>query len=336
MIQAQRISLKEYNTFHVDVKALYSFFCETTKDLFEILKSNLSEKKEIFVLGGGSNMLFLKDVEESLIIMRNKGIEIKNEDNKNIFLKIAAGEVWDDFVSYCVDKNYGGIENLSLIPGTVGASPVQNIGAYGVEVKDVIQEVEAVHKITGKRQIFKNKDCNFGYRKSIFKTDLRNQYIIVSVTFKLLKKPELKLSYGNLQNEIKTEKPEIKDVRNAVIRIRESKLPKPEEFPNAGSFFKNPVISLKQFEKLIKQFPELVSYPAENDKMKLAAGQLIDLCGLKGKKENGVGVHEKQALVIVNYGNADGITILKFSEMIQEKVYEKFGVKIEREVSVYS
>jgi UDP-N-acetylmuramate dehydrogenase len=336
MIQLKRISLREYNTFHIDVKALYSFFCTQESDIYNILERNKSENKQIIVLGGGSNMLFAKDVKDILIIMRNKGIEVLNEDKNHVFLKVAAGEVWDDFVSFCVKRNYGGVENLSLIPGTVGASPVQNIGAYGVEVKDVIEGVEAVNIETGEKHIFKNGDCDFAYRNSVFKNELKNKYIILNVTFKLTKEPKLELSYGNLKNEIVAEFPKVSDVREAVIRIRESKLPNPEELPNAGSFFKNPVIPEAYFLKLKREFPELVSYLAGENKVKAAAGQLIDLCGFKGLKENGVGVHEKQALVLVNYDNADGKNILQFSEKIQQKVFEKFGIRIEREVNVYA
>jgi len=334
MKQAQKISLKEYNTLNIDVNALYSFFCEMEKDIEEAILFAEKNKKDVSVLGGGSNVLFVGDINDVLILMRNKGIAVVKEDKKNVFIKVAAGESWDEFVDWCVSNNYGGIENLSLIPGTVGASPVQNIGAYGVEVKDVIEELEAVNIKTGKKKVFKNIECNFAYRNSIFKNELKNQYIILNVTFKLSKFPKLKLAYGNLQNEINNENPSIKDVRDAVIRIRERKLPKPEDLPNAGSFFKNPIISRKQFETLLKKFPELVSYPAVNNKIKLAAGQLIDLCGFKGKIEKGVGVHEKQALVIVNYDNVDGKTILEFSEKIQKDVFMKFGIEIEREVRV--
>ncbi len=336
MIQTEAISLKEYNTFGIDVKALYSFFCKNEYELKEILKTDFTKKKKVFVLGGGSNVLFTKDTDDILILMQNKGIEIVREDDTNVFIKVAAGEVWDDFVDFCVKNNYGGAENLSLIPGTAGASPVQNIGAYGVEVKDIIFEVEAAEIKSGKKKIFKNRDCKFAYRNSIFKNELKNQYIILNVTYKLSKFPELKLFYGNLREELPSGKNiEIKDVRDAVIRIREDKLPKTENLPNAGSFFKNPVVSQDFFRNLTKKNPELVSFPAEKGKVKLAAGQLIDICGWKGKKENGVGVHDKQALVIVNYGNADGKTVLKFSEKIQKSVFEKFGVKIEREVLVY-
>ncbi|NOZ35829.1 MAG: UDP-N-acetylmuramate dehydrogenase [Chlorobi bacterium] len=335
MIQTQVIPLKEYNTFHIDVTALYSFFCETEQDIFEILNTDIVKEKNILVLGGCSNMLFTQDVDDVVIFMRNKGIEIISETAENVFVKVSAGEVWDEFVEYCVSNNFGGIENLSLIPGTTGASPVQNIGAYGVEVKDVIFETEAIEILTGKKRIFNNKECNFAYRNSIFKEELKNKYIVLNVTFRLSKFPVLKLSYGNLISEIIHENSTIKDVRDAVIRIRESKLPNTDILPNAGSFFKNPIISNEHFTKLIKQFPQLVSYPAEDGKIKLAAGQLIDLCGWKGKKENGVGVHDKQALVIINYGNAAGKSILQFSEKIQNSVFKKFGVNIDREVRVY-
>ncbi len=331
----KRINLKEYNTFGISADALYSFFCYNENDLPEILQNDFVKNKNVYVLGGGSNVILKEDIEDVLILMQNKGISLSDEDENFVFLKAAAGEIWDDFVAYCVENNYSGIENLSLIPGTVGASPVQNIGAYGVEVKDVIFEVETIHKKNGRKKSFNNSECKFGYRNSVFKTEFENQYVITDVTFKLSKKFVPKLSYGNLLNELNKKNPTIRDVREAVIRIRENKLPDPETLPNAGSFFKNPVIPAEQYNILKKKFPELVSYPAGENKIKLAAGQLIDLCGLKGFKENGVGIHEKQALVIVNYDFADGNTILKFSEKIQQKVFEKFGVKIEREVHVF-
>ncbi len=335
MIQARSISLKEYNTFHIDVNALYSFFCISEAYAREVVKLSKSEEKKIVVLGGGSNMLFTRDVEDILLIMQNKGIDILNETADNVFVKAAAGEIWDDFVAFCVEHHYGGIENLSLIPGTVGAAPVQNIGAYGVEVKDVIAEVETLDTETGEKRIFKQNDCSFGYRDSIFKNKLKNSCVILSVTFKLSKHPRLELSYGNLNKEISQKEPTVADVREAVIRIRESKLPNPEKCPNAGSFFKNPIISADLYLRLKENYPNLVSYPTEKGKVKVAAGQLIDLCGFKEMKENGVGVHKNQALVLVNYDNADGQSILRFSEKIQAKVFETFGIHIEREVNVY-
>ncbi len=329
------LSLKEYNTFSIDVKSVYSFFCYDENELISFLYSEIAKNNPYYVLGGGSNIIFSDDYKGIVILMKNKGIKIINQNDDFVFVKASAGEVWDDFVEYCVSNNYGGIENLSLIPGTVGASPVQNIGAYGVEVKDVIFELEALNRETLKTEIFKNKDCNFGYRNSIFKNALKDKYIILNVTFKLSKKHILKLDYGTIKTVLAdNENPGINDVRLAIIQIRESKLPDPIEFPNAGSFFKNPLVSAAFYKDLKNKFPELISYSAIDGKMKLAAGQLIDLCNWKGKRENGVGVHDKQALVIVNYDNASGKDILGFSEKIQVSVFEKFGLKIEREVTV--
>ena len=329
------LSLKEYNTFSIDVKSVYSFFCYDENELISFLDSETARKKTYYVLGGGSNILFSDDYNGIVILMKNKGIEITNQNDDFVFVKASAGEVWDDFVEYCVNNNYGGIENLSLIPGTVGASPVQNIGAYGVEVKDVIFELDALNRETLKIEKFINKDCNFAYRNSIFKNALKDKYIILKVTFKLSKKHVLKLDYGTIKTVLAdNDNPGINDIRKAIIQIRESKLPDPIEFPNAGSFFKNPLVSTDFYNDLKNNFPELISYSAIDGKMKLAAGQLIDLCNWKGKRENGVGVHDKQALVIVNYDNASGKDILDFSEKIQASVFEKFGVRIEREVTV--
>ncbi len=329
------LSLKEYNTFSIDVKSVYSFFCYNENELISFLDSETAKNNPYYVLGGGSNILFSDDYNGIVILMKNKGIEIINHNDDFVFVKASAGEVWDDFVEYCVNNNYGGIENLSLIPGTVGASPVQNIGAYGVEVKDVIFELEALNRETLKTEIFKNEDCNFGYRNSIFKNALKDKYIILNVTFQLSKKHILKLDYGTIKTVLAdNDNPGINDIRQAVIQIRESKLPNSIEFPNAGSFFKNPLVSSYFYKDLKNKFPELISYPAIGNKIKLAAGQLIDMCNWKGKRENGVGVHDKQALVIVNYNNASGKDILDFSEKIQASVFEKFDVRIEREVTV--
>ncbi|MCF6365858.1 MAG: UDP-N-acetylmuramate dehydrogenase [Bacteroidales bacterium] len=329
------LSLKEYNTFGIDVKSVYSFFCFNENELISFLKSDKGREEPYYILGGGSNVLFSEDYKGTIVLIKSKGISVVQENSNFVFIKAAAGEIWDDFVEYCVINNYGGVENLSFIPGTVGASPVQNIGAYGVEVKDIIDEIEVLNRKTLKKEVFLNKNCKFGYRDSIFKSELRNKYIILNVTFKLSKKHKLNLDYGNLNDELKLiNNPGISDVRQAVINIRARKLPNPDEFPNAGSFFKNPVVKTGYFKELKEKFPELVSYPAPDEKIKLAAGQLIDLCNWKGKRENGTGVHDKQALVIVNYNNASGKDILNFSEKIQNSVFEKFGVKIEREVTL--
>ncbi len=328
------LSLKGYNTFSIDAKSLYSFFCYKEDELIDFLKSSIVKKKQYYILGGGSNVLFTKDYEGVIIFMQNKGIEILEKEGNDVFIKASAGENWDDFVKFCTDNDFGGVENLSLIPGNVGATPVQNIGAYGVELKDVFWELEALNRQTLKKEIFKNEDCKFSYRESVFKKELKDKYIILNVTFKLSKLHNLKLDYGTIKNVLKTNSPTISEIRNAIIEIRESKLPTPEEFPNAGSFFKNPIVSKSFFEDLKIKFPNLVSYLAGENKIKLAAGQLIDLCNWKGKKENGVGVHEKQALVIVNYENANGNEILNFSKKIQKSVFDKFGVEIEREVTI--
>lgn len=329
------LSLKEYNTFGIDAKSVYSFFCYDETELISFLKSETAKKNPYYILGEGSNVLFSGDYNGIVIFMKNKGIKMIHQNDDFVFVKASSGEHWDDFVDYCVENNYGGIENLSLIPGTVGASPIQNIGAYGVEVKDIIFELEALNRETLETETFKNEECKFGYRSSIFKNELKNQYIILNVTFRLLKKHLLKLDYGTIKTVLKDIKsPKIKDVRQAVMKIRKTKLPDPIEFPNAGSFFKNPIVTTDFFKKLKTKFPELVSYPAKDGDLKLAAGQLIDLCNWKGKRINGVGVHDKQALVIVNYNNVEGKDILNFSEKIQASVFDKFGVRIEREVTV--
>lgn len=329
------LSLKEYNSFNIDVKSVYSFFSYNEKDLIDFLKSGIAQDNKYYILGGGSNVLFTENYEGTIIFMRNKGIDLLDDDNDFVQLKVQAGELWDDFVNYCVTNNYGGVENLSLIPGTVGAAPVQNIGAYGIEVKDVIHEVEVLNRNTLKKEVFSNEKCNFKYRSSIFKQYFKNKYIILNVTFKLQKKHKLNIEYGAIKEVLKNkENITISDVRNAVIEIRESKLPDYKTFPNAGSFFKNPIVSEFKFNKLKEKYPKLVSYVLEDGTYKLAAGQLIDMANWKGKRKNGVGVHDKQALVIVNYNNATGKDILNFSKIIQQSVFEKFGVDIEREVTI--
>ncbi len=284
-------------------------------------------------MGGGSNILFTEDYKGTVVDIKNKGIHVVEETKNHVFIKASAGEVWDDFVSFCVINEYVGVENLSLIPGRVGASPVQNIGAYGVEAKDVIHSVGAINIETLREKSFSNNECNFAYRESIFKNLLNSQYIITDVIFKLSKKAEFKIDYGTIRSELKNfSNINLKSIRQAVVNIRQSKLPDIENLPNAGSFFKNPVIEEYHYKKLKGNFPELVSYKADNCKVKLAAGQLIDLCGWKGEREGDVGVHDKQALVIVNYGDATGVEILNFSQRIQKSVFDEFNVKIQREV----
>jgi UDP-N-acetylmuramate dehydrogenase len=331
----EQVSLKQYNTFSVDIKTDFFFKCRTETELKRFLKHPKYKNLPLMIIGGGSNLLFTKNFRGVVLKPEFSGIEKFRDTANDVYIKAGAGVVWDKFTEFCAEKNYGGVENLSLIPGTVGAAPIQNIGAYGAEAKDVIHEVHAVEIKTGKEKVFSNADCQFGYRDSIFKNELKGKYIITSVVFRLSKNPIFKLDYGNLKHELETVvNAVIKDVRQAVINIRNSKLPLPEKLPNAGSFFKNPAVTQKKFSELVKKYPELVNYPGEDGKIKLAAGQLIELSGQKGRREGAVGVHTQQCLVIVNYENATGNEILEFSKSVQKTVFDEFGVELEREVIV--
>ena len=334
----ENYSLKEVSTFHVRTSAKYYTEFSSVEELKEILSSDLVKSKPFMVLGGGSNLLFTGDYQGVIIRNAIKGIQVIKEEGDNIFIKANGGERWHDFVLYCVDHNYGGVENLSLIPGTVGAGPIQNIGAYGVELKDTLAEVEAIHIKTLQTKTFTNAECKFGYRDSIFKGVEKGNYIILGVTFKLAKHPEkVNVSYGTLTKELEAmgiTHPTIKDVSNAVIKIRSSKLPDPDKIGNAGSFFKNPVIPNAQFEKIKLAHPDVVHYPAHDAHTKLAAGWLIEHAGWKGKRFGDAGVHKDQALVLVNYGDATGKEIYDLSTKIIESVKEKFGVELEREVNM--
>ena len=327
-------SLKPYNTFGIDVKSSQFVEVDNIQQLEEVLNTT---SQLILVLGGGSNLLFTKDVSGLVIKNNIKGIDIIKESDDDVILKVGSGEVWHHFVLYCIEKGYAGVENMSLIPGSVGASPMQNIGAYGAEVKDVITQVEAYHFKTKKVEIFTNEQCEFGYRTSIFKTSQKENYFITSVTYKLSKKPVINTSYGAIEDELKKmgiANPSIKDISNAVIHIRNSKLPDPEQVGNAGSFFKNPIISKKEKDLLLTKYPELPCYVAGEDTFKIAAGWLIEKCGWKGKKINNYGVHDKQALVLVNYGGAEGAEIHHLSQQIITSVKQNFGITLEREVNI--
>ena len=328
-------SLKDLNTFAIDAKAKYFVTIKDPDELYEMIELDVFKENKHLILGGGSNILFQSDFDGLVIHMAGKGIKVVDQDDEFVFVKANAGEIWDDFVAFCVGNGFGGTENLSLIPGTVGASPVQNIGAYGVEIKDIVSEVEIFRIDTKKIEILKNVDCNFDYRDSIFKNAIKNKAIVTSVTYKLAKNPELNLSYKELNNRMSAfENPDIKNVRDTVINIRTEKLPDPSITPNAGSFFKNLLISVELFKKLQSKYPDLVNYPAGNDQIKLAAGQLIDKCGWKSKQDGKVAVHPKQALVIINKNNASGKEIFQFAQIIMESVYQKFGVKLEPEVNL--
>ncbi|MFD2565793.1 UDP-N-acetylmuramate dehydrogenase [Pseudotenacibaculum haliotis] len=330
----QNISLKEYNTFGIDVTAKRFVSVESFYELQEVIK----QEKDIFLLSGGSNMLLTGDIEKLVVHVNIKGISIDAESESHVNLTVNAGEDWHQFVLWCLDQNYGGIENLSLIPGNVGTCPIQNIGAYGVEVKDVITKVEGIDIATGKRIEFSNEQCLFGYRNSIFKNELKGKCVLTSVSFRLTKKNHtLNTSYGAIEAELNTQgiaSPTIKDISNAVIKIRQSKLPDPKEIGNSGSFFKNPVISTDHFEKLKEAYPNIPSYPISEQEVKVPAGWLIETAGFKGKRFGDFGVHKKQALVLVNYGNASGKDIYKLAQEIQQTIQNTFGISLEIEVNV--
>ncbi|HET8860138.1 UDP-N-acetylmuramate dehydrogenase [Marivirga sp.] len=331
-------SLKNYNTFGFNVVAKLFIEINTKSELQELLKSKEWAENKHLILGGGSNILLTKNFEGLVVLNRISGIEILEEAHNSVLLKVGAGENWHQFVLHTLKENYGGLENLSLIPGTVGAAPMQNIGAYGVEIKDSFHSLEAINLKNGKIEIFKNEECQFGYRESVFKHDVKGQYIICSVSF-LLDKPSfhrINLDYGVIKNVLtdkNIDNPSIQDVSNAVIEIRQSKLPDPAKIGNSGSFFKNPIIDAPHFEKLKKSFPNMPFYELEEGMIKLAAGWLIENAGWKGHQENGVGVHPKQALVLVNYGNGNGKDIINLAKNIQDSIQSKFGVELNPEVN---
>jgi UDP-N-acetylmuramate dehydrogenase len=331
----ENISIQAFNTFGIDVKARYYFSLQTLTQLEELASLPAIHSSRL-VLGGGSNVLFTRDFNGIVIHNQLRGIEVVEEDDDTIWVKAAAGENWHSFVLHCIENNWCGIENLSLIPGKVGASPMQNIGAYGMEIKDVFHELEAWNIQKEQVDTFDREDCQFGYRESVFKHDLKNQYLILSVTFRLSKRPNVNVSYGAIEEVLNTmgvENPGIKEVSNAIIAIRQSKLPDPAEIGNAGSFFKNPVVSDNLASQLISRYPHMPSYKVSKSEVKIPAGWLIEQAGWKGKRFNNYGVHEKQALVLVNYGGAKGQEIVDLSHEIQRDVQEKFGIIINPEVN---
>ena len=333
MIQTNK-NLKEYNTFGISVKAeMFAVFSS-----IEELKQILSHRngKDLLVLGGGSNLLLTKDFDGLVIKNEIKRFEVIEETSSEVIVESGAGENWQEFVLNCIDKGFGGIENLSLIPGSVGASPMQNIGAYGVEIKDVFESLSAFHIASGEIHYFDKTKCEFGYRESIFKNKVKGEYIILSVTFRLTKNPTINSSYGAINEQLKVmgiQAPTIKELSAAVIAIRQSKLPDPKIIGNAGSFFKNPTVDNVLLEKIQENYPDIPNYPAENGR-KLAAGWLIEKAGWKGRTFDNYGVHKLQALVLVNYGNCTGQEIFDLSSQIIQDVFEKFGVLLEREVNI--
>lgn len=330
------ISLKPYNTFGIDVKAK-SFGRFGSLDELKDLLRNRDKETPLFILGGGSNILLTKDLPFFVLKNEISGIEIVNETETHVVVKVGSGVEWHSFVRYTVEKGWGGIENMSLIPGSVGASPMQNIGAYGAEIKDTFISLEALHIDSLEVHTFNREQCEFGYRESVFKRALKGQYVIISVSYQLSKNPVINTTYGAIQSEIEVMRVSeitVDTVSQAVMNIRKSKLPDPKVLGNAGSFFKNPVVPREVFEQIAVNYPDVPHYPQENGEEKLAAGWLIEKAGWKGKRAGNCGVHEKQALVLVNYGGSTGREIYDLSTSIIEDIRSKFGVTLEREVNI--
>jgi UDP-N-acetylmuramate dehydrogenase len=328
--------LKKYNTFGIEAKAKQFVAVHNLDELRFILEKYTNDKK--FILGGGSNMLLTQDIDALVIHVDLKGKKIIKEDDDFVWVESQAGENWHEFVLWTIDQNFGGLENMSLIPGNVGTTPVQNIGAYGTEIKDTFVSCEAMNIATQELKTFTKEECNFGYRESVFKQEAKDKYVITAVVFKLTKRNhKINTSYGDIIKELENKNvttPTLKDVSNAVIAIRQSKLPDPKELGNSGSFFKNPVISKELFEKVQAKFPDVRHFEVSPTEVKVPAGWLIEHSGLKGYRKDDAGVHKNQALVLVNYGNATGQDILNLSKYVQKTVFDKYGIEIEAEVNV--
>lgn len=332
----QNFSLKKYNTFGIEAKAKQFVAVHNLEELKLVLENYRNDEK--FILGGGSNMLLTQNVDALVIHVDLKGKKVIKEDDNFVWVESNAGENWHEFVLWTINQNYGGLENMSLIPGNVGTTPVQNIGAYGAEIKDTFVSCDAMNIETLEMKNFTKDECNFGYRESIFKHEAKGKYIITSVVYKLTKhNHKISVEYGDIKSELAKNNitsPTIKDVSNAVITIRQSKLPDPKELGNSGSFFKNPVISRELFLKVQEKFPEVKYFEVSPTEVKVPAGWLIEHAGLKGYRKNDAGVHKNQALVLVNYGNATGQDILNLSKYVQKTVFDKYGIAIEAEVNV--
>ncbi|MVO09226.1 UDP-N-acetylmuramate dehydrogenase [Flavobacterium sp. TP390] len=334
MIFENNFSLQPYNTFRINALAKQFVAVHSKEELASVLQNH----NDIFILGGGSNMLLTQNINKLVVHVALKGIEIVDTNDDFVWVKAQAGENWHEFVLYCIEKNYGGLENLSLIPGNVGTTPIQNIGAYGVEIKDTFFCCEAMEIASQKIVTFDKESCAFGYRESVFKNELTNQYIITSVTFKLTKKNHtLNTSYGAIEEQLAKQNisnPTLKEVSNAVIAIRQSKLPDPKELGNSGSFFKNPIVPKQLYEQVKLKFPNMPHYPVSETEVKVPAGWLIEQAGFKGKRFGDAGIHKNQALVLVNYGTATGAEILAVAQNIQKTILEQFGISIEAEVNI--
>ncbi|MEM8521548.1 UDP-N-acetylmuramate dehydrogenase [Flavobacterium sp. PL12] len=329
-------SLKKHNTFGIEAKAKKFIAVHSIDELTQVLHQNKVEK--IFVLGGGSNMLLTKDIDALVIHIDLKGKKIIDENDDFVWVESQAGENWHEFVLWTISQNFGGLENMSLIPGNVGTTPVQNIGAYGTEIKDTFISCKAVDIENQQLKEFSKAECHFGYRESVFKNEEKDKFIITSVVFKLTKKNhKINISYGDIAGELNKNnivEPTLEEISNAVIAIRQSKLPDPKELGNSGSFFKNPIVLKSEFNAIHKRFPEMKYYDISETEVKVPAGWLIEQAGFKGKRFGDAGIHKKQALVLVNYGNATGQEILNISKDIQNTIFEKFGIRIEAEVNV--
>ena len=330
----QNVSLLSYNTFGIDVKADYFIEYDSVDDLHSVLQSEIVKSNKILQIGGGSNLLFLNDFTGVILHSRIQSIENVGEDDEHVYLEVGSGVIWDDLVAYAVENGWGGVENLSLIPGEAGASAVQNIGAYGVEVQEVIMEVNTVDAETAGIRTFSNDECLYGYRDSVFKNELKGKYFITSIVFRLEKKPVFRLHYQHLEEEVlKTGVINLQNIRKTIIQIRESKLPDPGVTGNAGSFFMNPIISKDHFHSLQNLYPQMPHYFDSEQNEKIPAAWLIDQCGWKGKHIGNAGVHDKQALVLVNLGGATGVEIVFLANQIQLSVKEKFGITLKPEVN---
>ncbi len=330
----RHFSLKNYNSFGIEVETEFFAAISNEAELIEVLKSN--GNKPFRVLGGGSNVLLTEDYKGLTLVMQNKGISILEETASHVLIEVQAGENWHELVLWALENDFGGIENLALIPGSVGAAPIQNIGAYGVELSSVFHRCKALDLESLSFNEFDKAACEFGYRSSVFKTHLKGKAIITRVQFKLSKKPhQTHTQYGALQASLQGKEISIQNIAASVIAIRKSKLPDPAQIGNSGSFFKNPVIPVNQFKQLQENYPEIPHYPDTAEKIKIPAGWLIEKLGYKGKRFGDAGVHEKQALVLVNYGNAKGVELLNLAQQIQEQVLQNFGFQLEVEVNIF-
>jgi len=333
----ENASLKNYNTFGIEARARFLVHITSAGQLQQYIQDKVFSGQKVLVLGGGSNILFTKDFDGWVLVNEIKGKEKIAEDKNSFLIRVAGGENWTDFVDYCVERNWYGLENLSLIPGKTGAAPVQNIGAYGVEQRELMISLEAMNLKTGEISVFKNENCEFGYRSSIFKTKEKGNWFILNVTYQLKKTPAFNLEYSPLKAAFEEESPHaisLKDVSEAVKNIRRSKLPDPAKTGNAGSFFKNPIVTKQKLESIKTKFPNIPFYDLDDGSIKIPAGWLIETCGWKGKNLGNAGVHEKQALVLINKGNATGTEILHLAEKIQSDVLKKFEIKLEPEVLI--